>query len=239
MTSFWKHLALATVAPALLVGLLAPPAHASRDNVLEGQPSIHNKRLILDGRHMVAPTFSFSMGDEYSTSLLGGVSWRYFLAGWIGLGLDLSGGTGISTDMADKIRTELTYAGQPFELSTTQLRMLANASVELVPLSGKFMLFGAAQARIDVHIDLGFGVAMVSGSGRIADSTSIMPIVGAGVRLFPTDWISVGVDFRDHLVNRVLASRRDGSLPGKTFGNNWLTTFSVGFFFPTVPEVRP
>lgn len=235
MTSFWKHLALA----AVVVGVLAAPAWASREDVLEGQPSIHNKRLILDGRHMVAPTFSFSMGDEYETSLIGGVSWRYFLAGWIGLGLDISGGTSVSTDMADKIRTELTYAGQPFELSTSQLRMLANVSAEIVPLSGKLMLFGAAQVRADVHLDLGFGVALVSGSGRIKDSTSIMPIVGAGVRLFPTDWIAIGLDFRDHLVNRVLASRRDGSLPGKTFGSNWITTLSVGFFFPTVPEVRP
>jgi outer membrane beta-barrel protein len=222
----------------------AAPAQAQTD-VLEGQPSIRNKRQYLNGRNVVAPFFAVSVNDEYSRSLMGGLSWRYFIDSWIGVGVDIAGGAGVDTDLTDQINRELTRPDRTFTLDTSSLRLLAGAVAELVPFEGKFMLFGLLEARIDFHIDLGFGIALVSGTGRLdgtaADggSISIMPIVGAGFRFFPTEWIAVGFDMKDHIVNRVLAVRRDGSIPAPAYGNNWLAVISVGFFFPTAPEIRP
>jgi hypothetical protein len=77
---------------------------------------------------------------------------------------------------------------------------------------------------------------MVAGSDRIDDSISLAPTFGVGLRLFPSQWLSIGFDIKDYIVERALSSRRDGSVPGATFDHNWLFGLSIGFSFPTAPE---
>ena len=82
------------------------------------------------------------------------------------------------------------------------------------------------------------GTAMVAGDGeRIEDSVSLAPTFGIGVRFFPMRWLSIGFDIKDYLVERALASRRNSSVPAATFDSNWLFGLSVGFSFPTNPDV--
>lgn len=227
----------AIVAACALVVLTSGTAQAEID-VLDGQPAIRNKQLFLEGRHVIAPFFGASVNDEYVHNFVGGLSYRYFLESWFGLGLDIAGGFGADTTLTGRINQQLSLGQQTFTLSTTTLRMLLNATAEIIPFEGKFMLFGG-EGRIDFHITLGFGVAIVAGTGRIEDEISIMPVVGVGFRFFPSKWISIGFDAKDHIIQRVLASKRDGSIPGSEFGNNWIMSLSLGFFFPTEPEIRP
>jgi outer membrane beta-barrel protein len=221
-----------------LVLLTASGSTRAEVDVLDGQPSIRNKHLYLEGRHSIAVLFGSTVNDEYIHNLAGGLTYRYFLESWLGLGLDISGGFGADTELTGQINAQLSPGAQTFTLSTTTLRLLLNASAEIVPFEGKFMIFGG-EARIDFHITLGFGMALVAGSGRIEDAISIMPVAGIGFRFFPSEWIAIGFDARDYIVERVLASSRDGSIPGAEFGNNWLLSLSIAFFFPTEPEIRP
>ncbi|MGM0578276.1 MAG: outer membrane beta-barrel domain-containing protein [Myxococcota bacterium] len=231
----------ARLARAVLLGvaLLAFVPAARAQSPIEGLPAVRNKVLLHDGRHVLAPTFGFTVNDAYARNFLMGASWRYYIQNWLGFGVDVMGGFGADTGLADDIESELSTPDEPFTLSTTSLQLLANAAVEVVPLDGKFMLFGKYLTRMDLHLQAGFGMAMVSGDGRIDDEVSLMPMFGLGTRLYPEPWIAVGVHVRDYIVNRALASRRDGSIPGRSFGHNWMVGFSVNFFLPDEPGVRP
>ena len=227
----WRRWGLGVLCAAMVLCVLSLSAQA-RVNPLDGQPSIRKKHFYLKGRHTVAPGLAFTVGDAYSQNVALGVSWRYFVASWLGVGIDFGAGAGIETGLAGDINDELSREGKPFQLSTTALRLTTAAMIELVPFQGKFLV-GKGQARIAFHVDFGFGMALVSGTGRIDNSISLMPVVGAGMRIFPAKWFAIGMDVRDHIVNRVLSSKRDGSLPAPEWGHNWMVTLSVGFFFPT------
>ncbi|TNF27151.1 MAG: hypothetical protein EP329_19985 [Deltaproteobacteria bacterium] len=231
-----RSLAAFALAGVVMLGALTPTPARAENPALEGAPPVLRGVKLLDGRNTLSPQFGMTLNDPYERNLMAGLGWRYFLDSWIGVGVDLWAGGGISTALTDDINRELTVGTQSFQLGTSSLRLLANAAVELVPFVGKGMIFGDQMVRVDLHIDLGIGVALTSGSGRVDDEVSIAPMFGVGLRFFPNDWLSVGIDLKDYLVNRVLASRKDGSVPGASFDHNWLLGLSVGFFFPTEPE---
>ncbi|PIE19649.1 MAG: hypothetical protein CSA66_02205 [Proteobacteria bacterium] len=233
----FKHAAI-----AVLVGVaaVATPgaALAVSPAILDDAPPVMRGIKLLDGRHLVAPAFGMTLNDPYQRNLMAGVTYRYYLASWVGVGVDVWAGGGVDTALTDDINRELSSDGQTFQLSTSSLQLLANAAVDLVPFTGKVMVFGDEMVRVELHLNLGIGVALASGSGgRIDDEVSLAPMFGVGMRFYPSDWLSVGVDLRDYLVNRVLASRRDGSVPGASFGHNWLFGLSVGLSFPLEPEI--
>ncbi len=234
-----------TAFAVLVMGLLPPLPRASVARaagaaaIHDDLPAIRNKVLLHEERHAIAPVFGLTINDAYSRNIMLGGSWRYFMQSWLGLGVDALGGLGFATGLTDQINDELSQAGSPFELETTDLRLVAAFMAELVPIEGKVMVLGRQQVRSDWHLTLGFGMAMVSGEGRIEDSLSMMPVFGTGVRIFPTSWISLGIDIRDHLIKRSLAIRRDGSVPGESFGHNVLVSFAVSFFLPERPKRGP
>ncbi len=227
----------ATVVACALVMVSTSTAQAEVD-VLEGQPSIRNKQLYLEGRHNISVWFGSTVNDDYVHNLIGGLSYRYFLESWFGLGLDVAGGFGADTELTGAINKQLSLGQETFALSTSTLRLLLHATAEIVPFEGKFMIFGA-EARIDFHLTLGVGVALAAGTGKLETEFGVMPVAGVGFRFFPSDWIAIGFDARDYIVQRVLASPRSGPIPGSEFGNNWLLSLSIQFFFPTEPEIRP
>lgn len=222
---------------ALAVGIPVGSAHAENP-LLDDAPPVIRVRPLLEGRHILAPQFGLTIGDDYVQNLMAGLYWRYHITSWFGVGVDVWAGGGVTTSLTDDINSELSRPGRSFELSTTSLQLLANATIELVPFSGKAILFSDALVRMDLHINAGVGVALVSGSERIEDSTSLAPTFGVGMRIFPNRWLHIGVDLKDYIVNRALSSRRDGSVPGSSYSHNWLFGLSVGFSFPTNPALE-
>jgi outer membrane beta-barrel protein len=226
-----------TVAFVAVLVMLCPPSEA-RVDPLDGQPTIRQKQLYLKGRHTVTPSFGVTLANTYSNTVSVGVGWRYFVASWLGVGVDLGVGLGVDTSVTTQINEELSTEGKPFQLSTSSLRLTAAAMFEIIPFAGKFKLGAKAHGRIDVHLNVGFGMALIGGSGRIATGTSILPVAGAGIRFFPDRWIAIGIDVRNLMVKRVVSSLKDGSLPAPSWGSNWQLGISVGFFFPTELETR-
>jgi len=224
----------AALGATMALALLAPPAMANP--ALDGKPPVMRGIKLHEGRHTIAPQLGMTINDPYVRNFMAGVAYRYFPTAWLGLGVDVWGGGGVETALTEDINRELSRGAQSFQLGTSSLRLLANAAIELIPLTGKAVVFSGRMVRFEVHLNLGVGVAMTAGSGRLDDEISIAPMFGVGIRIFPSDWLAIGVDLRDYLVNRVLASRRDGSVPGATFDHNWQLGLSVGFFFPTEPE---
>lgn len=224
------------IAALSLLGSAAPVR--AENPLLEDAPAVMRVRPLLDGRHIIAPQVGLTIGDPYTQNFMAGVYWRYHLTPWFGIGADIWAGGGVDTSLTDDINRELSRPGRPFSLSTSSLQLLANATLELVPFSGKAILFSDALVRIDIHITAGIGVALVSGSERVEDTTSLAPTFGIGMRIFPNRWFSIGLDVKDYLVNRALAARRDGSVPGSSYDHNWLYGLSFGFSLPTDPDIE-
>lgn len=236
MSRLTTHIAAGAAALLLAVTLAGPVLAA--ESPLESVPAVRNKVLMHDGRHALTPMFGMTVNDPYEQNLLFGLSWRWFLQSWLGIGADLMGGFSVETDLAQQIDRDLTSSGDA-SLSTTSLRLLLDATAEVIPIEGKFMLFNDLLVRLDVHLQLGIGMALVGGNGRMSDTISVMPMFGVGMRFFANEWIAAGFDVRDYLVDRVLASDRKGAIPASEFGHNWFVGFSVSFLLPAEPDVRP
>lgn len=224
------------------VGLLAMEHQSAwAQGPLEGLPAVKRKVLLHEGRHLLTPSIGSTLNDPYVRNVMLGASWRYFPQSWLGLGADIAGGGAVRTGLTEHIETELTKPDVPYVLETSSLAFLLHASAEIVPLEGKVMLLGDRLWRFSLFVHMGFGMAYVKGSesGRIEDRVSLMPTVGGGIRLYPSNWVAFGLEARDCLVERVLSSRSDGSIPGHEFSHNVLTTLSVSFFIPEVPGVQP
>ena len=200
-------------------------------------PAVRKKLEMHKERHVIAPNLAVTVNDPYVNNAMVGLNWRYYVQPWLGLGVDIAGGIGFETGMAAQIREERSTADNQFTLSTTSLRLLAHATAEFVPIEGKLLFAGGHQARIDLHIIAGFGMALVAGTNRIDDEITWMPVIGAGFRTFPNDWIAITVDIRDYMVSRVYAATWQGGIPAKEFTNNLAVTLSVGFFLPMAPVV--
>jgi outer membrane beta-barrel protein len=228
-----------SVAAVALVALAASPSSGHAANpLLDDAPPTLPTRPLHDGRHHVAPAFAFTVGDPYAHNVGAGVFYRYYLDSWLGIGADVLAGGSVRTALSDDIVRELSRPDAPFEFDTTALRTLATLAIELVPFSGKALLFSESLVHWDLHLTGGAGVAMVAGEGRVEDSVSLAPFFGVGTRFFPTRGISVGFEVRDYFVNRALSSRKDGSVPASSWGQNWLGAISVGFSFPTEPPLE-
>jgi outer membrane beta-barrel protein len=221
-----------------LAALLAGPARADNP-LLDDAPPVMNYRPVLEGRHLLSLQFGLTLGDPYVQNLMAGLGYRYHLTSWFGFGLDAMAGGGVRTSLADDIEAERSTPEAPFELSTSAIRFMGALAVEFVPFSGKALVFSDAVVRIDLHLTLGIGAALVSGDGLIEDSVSIAPMFGVGLRIFPTQWLSIGFDLKDWVLTRQISSRRDetggSSVPAAEFGHNWMFGLSVGFSFPTNP----
>ena len=232
-----KWLTLGVILLSTLAGPGAPGVQAKTP--FDDLPAVRNKLLLHDGRHALTPTFAFTANDPYKANALVGANWRYYLQSWLGIGIDVAAGFSVDTSLNSRISDEISTPTKSFSVSATSLQLLTHATLELVPIEGKFLLAGGHQVRMDAHIIAGFGMAMVAGEGRISDEITWMPVVGAGMRFFPSDWLAIGIDVRNYMVNRVLAMRRDGSIPAGELTHNLATTLSVGFFLPTEPSIEP
>lgn len=238
MMARWTQLGIAVC--CLLVTLVGPwPVEASAKSPFDGLPAVRNKLQLHEGRHVLSPTFGFTANDPYKSNLLLGANWRYYIQSWIGVGVDLGAGFGLDTALAEQIGQEITTPDKTYDVAASSLQLMLHATVELVPIEGKFLLAGGHQVRMDLHLLGGFGMAMVAGEGRIDDEITWLPVFGAGMRFFPNDWMAIGIDVRDYIVHRVLAIRRDGAIPAREYTDNLTITLSLGFFLPTEPTVDP
>ena len=68
----------------------------------KGRKSVIGLRLYREGRFEIAPSFGFTLLDEYSRSFLFGGRVQYNLTDWLGIGVYGAAGVFSSTDLTDK-----------------------------------------------------------------------------------------------------------------------------------------
>jgi hypothetical protein len=154
---------------------------------LAGAPSVMNQRLWRDMRLHVEPFFAFTIGDEYSRSLIVGGELRFHFLDWLGIGgwggysvaqLD----TNLTKEIRDKgvttnaNRLDLpSREGYPNQIG--RINWWSGVEAHFVPFRGKLAMF--QKVFVDADIDFFVGAAFVG----VEERTNVqgVPAVGGGV----------------------------------------------------------
>ncbi len=242
MKRFWLAL--------LVVTLLLPASAVAQTVDLSDAPVIRRPLEWRKGRFGLSPVIGVTLNDPYWTQMLVGASADYHILDWLAVGVDFRYAIGFSSALLDQIESELAQARGRGELSgevdvvtTSRVNFLTTANVQMIPIYGKFILFESFEVAYDLHFLAGVGYARTlayprdDATRQIANrgGNSVVPVVGAGLRLFLNRWLALNFEFRDYFVNMVRVvpeypTRR--STPGKSFEHNLVLSVGVSFMLP-------
>ncbi|MFO0667845.1 MAG: hypothetical protein U0174_28085 [Polyangiaceae bacterium] len=187
---------------------------------LAGQPPIRKQRLYREGRFEIAPTWSFSLLDEYRRTMVLGARLQYNVTEWLGLGA--WGGYGLvsyGTNLADQVndvsprstRTQINI-GKDFNEQTAKMQWFAVPQATFSPFRGKLALFQSIFADTDLYLHLGAAfvgiqeraecgtapnVCSLAGkNATLASRVAVAPSFGLGLTLYPSSVVSFGAEYR-------------------------------------------
>ena len=216
------------------LGLSAAPTPARAQEILlegplAGAPAVRRLTLYREGRFFVTPSISFTILDTYRRHMLFGAKAEYNIFDWLSAGIYFGGGFGWRTGIADQI-SDLgvdDVPNQNYDLNFPlrdnngldkqlgQLQWLGVVEGRIIPLRGKFSLFGKAFLGVDVYINIGVGIAGVKERGDTDCSgganpatcpddaylpmqtrVAVGPSFGGGVTVYFNDWIALNLEYR-------------------------------------------
>lgn len=213
--------------------LLAPLGASAERGDLSDSPPVRGELSWRTDRHQITPTFGVSINEEYRHSLSAGLTYRYYFANWIGVGIDfMASYYGFDTGLTEQIDSQLSRPGANARPSTSTPGILVGAGVTFIPLYGKMMWFGSLPVAYDLQIIVGAGYATTNGDGRIEDGGSFSPMVGIGARLFFNEWIGLELGVRDYIIEMAKSAPASVVSPDKSWEQNFMVTIGVSFFFP-------
>lgn len=214
---------LLAVAAGLAVTTVSTTASAQEIQLtgpLAGQPPIRKQRLYREGRFEIAPTWAFSLLDEYRRTMVLGARLQYNITEWLGIGA--WGGYGLvsmPTNLADQVndvsqrnaRTQINI-GKDFSEQTARMQWFAVPQATFSPFRGKLALFQSIFADTDLYLHLGaafVGIqeraecgtgtnvcALVNKSATLDSRVAIAPSFGLGLTFYPSSVVSFGAEYR-------------------------------------------
>ena len=136
---------------------------------LAGAPSVMNQRLWRDMRLHLEPFFAFTIGDEYSRSLIVGGEARFHFLDWLGIGgwggysvakLD----TSLTREIRDKgVTTNANRLDLPsregYPNQVGRINWWSGVELHFIPFRGKLAMF--QKVFVDADIDVFVGAAFV------------------------------------------------------------------------------
>lgn len=146
----------------------------------KGRKSVIGLRLYREGRFEIAPSFGFTLLDEYSRSFLFGGRLQYNLTDWLGIGAYGAAGVFSSTDLTDQTdklapRGQGQNAGnvggkkpgdEGFTNQVGRITFMIVPQVQAVPFRGKLALFERLFVDTDAYLHLGAAIVGVEERGE-------------------------------------------------------------------------
>ena len=136
---------------------------------LAGAPSVMKQRLWRDMRLHVEPFFAFTIGDEYSRSLIVGGELRFHFLDWLGIGGWGGYSVGqLNTNLTKEIRDKgVTTNANRLDLPSREnypnqigrVNWWSGVEVHFVPFRGKLAMF--QKVFVDADLDFFIGAAFV------------------------------------------------------------------------------
>lgn len=204
-------------------------------------PVVRRKLLYRSTRFEAAPLIGVTVADPFNRSVVVGANLNFHLTNEIGIGL--TGGYGVtqwSTSLRENMDAELQRVNRLGDLEYSYMSWVVGAEGSFVPFYGKFALLDSAIVNYDFHLIGGVsfvGVGAVNAqtdtapvNPRITKST-VAPTIGAGMRFFIGDMLSLNLDFRDYIYSKATVSR-SGAQINEELSNNAMLTIGLGIFLP-------
>ncbi len=146
----------------------------------KGRKSVIGLRLYREGRFEIAPSFGFTLLDEYSRAFLVGGAVQYNLTDWLGVGAYGAAGIFSSTDLTDQTdkfapRAQGQNAGnvggkargdEGFTNQVGRITFMIVPQVKAVPFRGKLALFERLFVDTDAYIHLGAAIVGLEERGE-------------------------------------------------------------------------
>lgn len=156
----------------------------------QGRKSVIGMRLYREGRFQIAPSFGFTLLDEYSRAFLVGGTVQYNILDWLGVGVYGAGGIFSSTDLTDQTdakapRSHATEAPLPnagnvggtrggdggFTDQVGRISFMVVPQATVVPFRGKLAMFEKLFVDTDAYIHLGAAIVGVEERGNCGPGT--------------------------------------------------------------------
>lgn len=204
---------------------------------LAGAPPVRKLRLQREGRFEIAPSFSFTLLDEYRRTMVVGGSATYNAFDWLGFGV--WGGFGAIaplTSLSDQVneatvrntRTAVNV-GKDFGAQVSKLTWMVVPQVQIAPFRGKLAIFSKFFVDTDLylHVGLGFhglderadcaGGACTGPDKAMASRVAISPNFGLGFKFYTNNLVNFGLEYRAFPFswNRAGLDQRGGGSDGK------------------------
>jgi outer membrane beta-barrel protein len=213
--------ALLAIAAATVA--VEPTAEAQEIQItgpLAGAPAVKKLRLYREGRFTVAPSFGFTLLDEYSKTFLAGGQLQYNIFDWLGVGVYGAGAIFSTTDLTDQTnaiapRNNFTAGNvapqcppnglcankgsNDFASQVGRMTFMIVPQAQAVPFRGKLSLF--EKLFVDTDFYLHAGVAIVGLEERGECGTSGKPACTAPTsfaragRVAPAPSFGLGLNF--------------------------------------------
>ena len=173
-----------SVAATLLVFSFGQPLSTTKAQEIQitgplaGQPAVRHMRLYRSGRILLEPNFGFTLQNEYSRTLIGGLHAGYYFNDWLGVGV--WGGyalAGLDTDLTDQIqrhgvstdRNRLSLpSAQDFDKQIAEMTWMVALQLEFIPLRGKLAIFEKLFVDTDFYIFAGLAFVGIKERSHVA-----------------------------------------------------------------------
>ena len=163
---------VAALAAALFVTSLPADAVAQkRKSVLEGQPAVRERKLLVKKRFEVTPLFESSMNADFKHTLSFGLKAEYHLSDMFSIGglgaYGIALNTGLTTRIADTLPAsptpgDPTPSREQFEQHLNEMTTHGAIYGSITPWYGKLAAFGAAFVNFDFYFQGGLAVASLT-----------------------------------------------------------------------------
>lgn len=205
---------------------------------LEEGPIVRRQLLHRASRLELEPKATFTLNDTYVRNGIVGLSGTYFLNNAFGFGASV--GMGVlsrDTSLRRNLEGQMT-GGDQDEISYSEVGFMADASLVWVPAFGKLSVMSSMFSHYDFHILGGMGFVQqsaetASGSGSAdpeLEGVQAAPMVGAGLRFFTSDRMSLNFQLRNYLnFNHAEISRGNAD---PRLGLMTMFSVGLGFYLP-------
>lgn len=175
----------------------------------------------------------FGFGQEYTRDLQFSLSYRYHFNEFIGAGLTAVYSLPFESGLVGEIRN-----ARPASLNNIQpeaMMLGVTADLHIVPIYGKFVVFGKHAVHYTISLTVGGGVVLAkrkdldgqTGLPAADMNIKIAPAVGASLRMFFSKSVGLNLEFRDYIWSEALAT--DPTKSG--WGNHYSFTVGPAFQF--------
>jgi len=232
--------ALVTFISAAVLALAGAPAHAADpdENELEGTDSdsntdapepeapksdldalvrvVQQRSVLKSGRFELLVGAGLVANDQMYDHWLATTTGRVHVSEWISIGATYAKYFSDPSDLQSTVMNDFEVFP---ELSA--MRWYAGGDVTFVAMDGKFIFFDDSIVYWDLYASIGGGVTVTSRS----DDPKPTGMIGVGMRIFLTDWLTLTFELRDHMFIEKFNA-------GNEFVNNVVGQAGLTLFIP-------